>query len=134
VIPRMGLLVAALSVAGCGPFFNAVSAPPVGRTAQLDARNDTIEISAGVALAFECRGSVGDPCVGASATTDDPAIARVLPAYLDRTSGRGDWYGGGYHGPAPRSVFVVYGVAPGKTSLRVRSERGNQELPVTVLE
>jgi hypothetical protein len=138
VIPRSGLLVFLLLAAACGPKFTALSTPPVSRTARLDTHEETIEISAGVALAFECHTPGGYPCSGASASSDDPAVARVLPAYTDDVSERWAWHGAAphwaWHGTAPRSVFVVYGVAPGRTVLRVRSQNGDEQLSVTVVD
>jgi hypothetical protein len=91
----------------------------------------------GVALAFECSDPSGEPCAKATATSADPAVARVLPAYIDDVSERWGPYGPaphwGWHGPAPRSAFVVWGVAPGTTLLSVRTESGNEELRVSVV-
>jgi hypothetical protein len=138
VIPRLALLAWALFAAACGPRFTALSTPPITRTARLDTRAESIELSTGVALAFECHAASGQHCIGARASSDDPAVARVLPAYMDDLSERWGWHSPAphwaWHGSAPRSAFVVYGVAPGKTVLRVRSDNGDEELAVTVID
>ncbi len=124
------LLLAAtsLSLSACGPFFHAASTPPPTRTASLNRASDQIEISTGVALAFECR-SGGTPCEDAKAVSQDPNIAQVLPAHINRTTERWRW-----RGPQPRTGFVVYGVAPGKTTLRVTYNGDSEgQLSVTVL-
>ena len=126
---RTLLLASALSAAGCGPFFHAVSTPPPTRTARLDRAADRIEVSPGVALAFECRNGNGEPCQDATAVSQDERVAKVLPAHLNQTSEAWGW-----HGPQPRKGFVVYGVAPGTTTLNVTYDGDDHgELTVTVL-
>lgn len=130
------LCVLLATTTGCGPFFHGVSTPPPTRTATLDRGNDHIEVSQGVALAFECRDVGGVPCEKASAKSQDERIAKVLPAYLDRTSEGEHWGGPRHHwsGPQPRTAFVVYGIAPGTTKLNVHYGGNDQaELTVTVL-
>ncbi len=125
------LLLAAtgLSLSACGPFFHAASTPPPTRTASLNRASDHIEISTGVALAFECRDGNGEPCKDAKAVSQDAGIAKVLPAHINLTTERWRWTG-----PQPRTGFVVYGVAPGKTTLRVTYDGDDHgELSVTVV-
>lgn len=129
MIPRLGLLAAAALAVGCNPVFHAISAPPLAKTARLDSRAETIELSPGVALAFECLNPAGDPCEKATASVDDPKVAGVAPAYLDRLSASWRW-----RGPQPQSGFVVWGVAAGKTVIRVRSDSGDAELEVRIVD
>lgn len=130
MIPRMGLFALAALAIGCGPTFHAVTAPPATRTAALDAEAETIEISPGVALAFECLPHISTAeCEAASPSVDDPRIANVLPAYLAQVDEH--WWM--RNGPQPRVSFVVWGVAPGKTKLRLRSKDGESVLDVRVV-
>jgi hypothetical protein len=128
MIARIALVLGLLLAGGCSPHFVAVTTPPVTRAARLDQFEDTLEISPGVAVGFECFSWDWEACQKATASVDDPKIARVAPAYLDDVSKFWHW-----RGPAPRSAFVIWGVAPGKTVVRVRSENANSEIEVTVV-
>src|SRR5262249_42773452 len=102
------------------------------RVAKLDREGDRVEISRGVALAFECRDGNYAPCENASATADDTRIAQILPAHLNDVSEPWDW-----GGPNPKTAFVVVGVAAGTTKLRVHYGKGtgsDGSLIVTVLD
>jgi len=114
---------------GCSPSFYGVSPPPPGYTAVLHTAADTISISSGVALAFECRSASYSPCEKATATVDDPAIAKVMPAYFNQVSERWTW-----GGPKPVNGFVVIGLKPGATTIRVKSDNGDGELKVSVVQ
>jgi predicted small lipoprotein YifL len=125
--------VAALaSLAGCGPKFEALTVPPPSKTAELDDEERTISVSKGVALAFECS-SESQPCVSPSAKTEDAGIASVLPAYVDAVSPAVAGSQGRTAGAKPRSVFVVLGVAEGKTTLSVTTDDGDADFDVEVV-
>jgi len=53
-------------LAGCSPNFQSITVPPPTKKAELDDEDRTIEVSKGVALAFECINQ-GVPCASASA-------------------------------------------------------------------
>ncbi len=111
--------------AGCEPTLAATTAPPPSAIAALDDWDDRIEISHGVALAFEC--TFNGPCIDATASTDDPTIAEVRPAISDDLD---PW--GGQRGPQPRTMFVVCGKQAGRTTLHLRSDDGDRDLRVDV--
>jgi hypothetical protein len=123
-----GLLLLGL-VSGCGPYLAALTAPPPSRTAALDDVAQTIELSAGVALAFSCDSWAARPCQGAEARTDDPAIARIYPAHLSQLSRDG---GPGQRGPRIETGFVIAGLKPGTTTLRLSSDDGEVVFAVEV--
>lgn len=139
--PRARSLLRALALAlvtwlliGCGPALYAVSTPPPTRTARLDVEHPLfakprhkVRLSAGVALAVNC--SDGGPCHDMRATSDDPAVATVVPAHLNRLEI--DYLA---HDTTPAATFVVVGVKPGTTTVRVRSKEGNTKIAVTVIE
>lgn len=119
---------------GCTPTLYAVSTPPPTRTARLYSkqpvfgnRKHFVEISAGVALAFNC--SDGGPCRRATATSDDPGVAQVMPAHLDQLEL--DYLNSD---TTPPATFVLTGVRPGETVVRVRSADGNASIKVKVVE
>ena len=127
----VGLLAAALLV-GCTPHLYAITTPPPTRTAELRSENPIFakrkhfaRLSAGVALAFNCSNS--GPCRGATATSDDASIARVERAHLGRLE----------HDvmsvdSTPPTTFLLVGVQPGETWVRVRSKSGNTKIKVTI--
>src|SRR5262249_17859398 len=123
--------VAALSLAGAGallwrysPNFQALTIPPPTKTAKLHDANRTIEVSKSVALNFECNYQ-GVPCTSAKAEVDDSKIATVMPAFVDALSPAIAGGSGRTRGAKPRAVFVVLGVAEGKTTLSVKSDDGD---------
>ena len=122
----VGATLIALLGSGCGPWFYSVTTPPPTRTASLDTSRRKIELSPGVALGFICEKS--GPCRNASAVSDDPSIARVFSAHLNHL------HYAGLAGHRQATSFVVVGVTPGKTTIRVRSSDGNKTLSVTVID
>ena len=126
------ILLAAL--AGCGDVYvQALTVPPPGKVAQLDAENLELEVSRGVAFAFECTESNSDytgPCRDSTLSSDDAAIAQAFPSYLDSLAGA---YGGGDLGPRSRSAFVVVGMTAGKTDLRLATPDKDLSIRVTVV-
>jgi hypothetical protein len=119
-----------LLLAACNPTLTAMSMPPPGRTGWLDTKHRTLEVSPGVAIAFECEKWDGGPCKNATATADDPAIATVMPAHLARLDARIDDTSTSM---VPTTSFVVVARASGVTTVRVRSDDGDRTLAVTVL-
>ena len=127
-----GLSHCALMATGCDTRFTALSVPPPGKTAELDDDDRRIEISRGVALAFECVSHYGDPCSGAKAGVEQPQVAEVFSGYLDvLTEAR--LYGPEPKGGEPRTIFVVVGRQAGQARLRVNSGDGNATFSVDVL-
>jgi hypothetical protein len=123
---------AAVLFVGCTPNLYAITTPPPTRTAELRSENPIFakrkhfaRLSAGVALAFNC--SRSGPCRGATAASDDPSIARVERAHLNRLEQ--DLMSADSRSPA---TFVLVGVRPGETWVRVRSKSGNAKIKVTV--
>ena len=125
------LAVAAL-LAGCGEItVTALTPPPPGKTAVLD--GEDLDLSRGIALAFECVASNDDyngPCRDATATSSDPGVARVFPSYLDTLAPA--WKGGGAGGPRSRTAFVVIGLAEGTSEVRVETSDGDVSIDVSV--
>lgn len=135
------LALSALTVllGGCSPFFFTVTEPPPahqGRFAGDDEKGvEQIVVSKGVAIAIECREPwFGEPCAHATARSENPEIAVVLPTHLkevpDPTSYR-------YADPmfrAERTGFVVAGVAKGETTITVSSTDGDQVFHVIVAD
>jgi len=116
-------LLAAGVVAGCENHYEAITAPPPGLTASLDDQSKSIRLSRGVSIAFACTNQRGEPC-GRTSSTENTGTARIFPANLDDLT---EW--GYLHGPQPQAVFVVVGIAEGKTAVQA----GADSLSVTVL-
>jgi predicted small lipoprotein YifL len=125
-------LAAASAIAGCGPNFEPLTVPPPTKTAELDDEERTIEVSRGVAIAFECLDQ-GQPCESPAAETDDGAIATVMPAYVDALSPAMAGSQGRTAGAKPRSVFVVLGLSEGTTTIKITSDDGDAEFEVKVV-
>jgi hypothetical protein len=112
-IPCLAFLLAAFA-SGC-TYYGALTPPPPGRVASLNTSDNELRLSRGVALAFECVTPNGNPCSEGVATIDDPKVAQVYPAHV----GKLDRYMQGTFTPAS---YVVVGLAPGKTLLRIPGE------------
>lgn len=127
------VMIAALA-AGCGDVtVEALTVPPPGKVAQLDAENRVLELSAGVAFAFECteaNGGYSGPCRDSVASSENPDIAGVFPSYLDTLAPA---YSRGDLGPRSRSAFVVVGLAAGTASLTVTTPTENVAITVHVV-
>jgi hypothetical protein len=120
-------------LSGCGPYLAALTAPPPLQTATLDDVAQTIELSAGVALAFSCESWAAMPCQNAKARTDDAAVAQIYQAHLNHLSR--DWGAGpGQRGPRIETGFVIAGLKPGKTTLRLSSDDGELAFAVEVVK
>lgn len=121
----------AVALSGC-VHLSAVTTPPPTRTANLNDDAETIEVSAGAALGFECWHNTfwgAGPCQNATARTDDPNTARVYPAYIDqlvpdyRQRSKSEQVG-----------FVIVGLSPGTTLLRIKTDGTEDEYVVKVVE
>jgi hypothetical protein len=128
---RAAFALLAPALSGC-IHLSAVTAPPPTRTAHLSERNRKIELSAGAALGFDCRHSTfwtNGPCPNATARTDDPSVARVYPAHLDPQVA--DFY---WRSMTKRVGFIIVGIRPGTTRLRVSADGTEDQYVVTVLD
>lgn len=122
----------ALSSTGCTPSLAAVSTPPPTKTARLYSKQPLFQklryyanLSTGVALAFTC--THGDPCKNAKISIDDPTVVKVLPAHLARLEMeplRRD--------SLPPSTFLLVGLQPGNTTVRLRASGADATIAVTV--
>lgn len=134
MIARAAILLALSAMAaGCTPTLYAVSTPPPTRDAehsQTPFQDDVLHVSKGVAIAFDCFDPfLGGSCRDASAKIDDPEIAKVFPAHLEREK---DPYFGGYGDARRRSGFVMVGVKEGRTTVHVQSAEGVRNVLVIV--
>jgi len=132
-----GLVLAVLG-SGCRPVVFPVSSAPLEREGTIDGvvestGDDVIHVSKGVALALECR----DPwdwnaCDAMNVRSASPAIARVLPAHLDKYRspyGMTEWQDADR---SHRAAFVVMGVEAGETDVTLRSAQGARRYHVVV--
>ena len=133
---RNFILVACLvgcSLGGCGDVsLTALTPPPPGKIATLDDEHQTLEISRGIAFAFEClstNDSYSGPCRDATAVAGDEGIVNVFPGYLDTLAQSWD---DGASGPRSRTAFVVVALTAGVTDLVVTTSEGDVNLEVTV--
>ncbi|MEJ7604161.1 MAG: hypothetical protein WKG01_40225 [Kofleriaceae bacterium] len=127
VVPMFALL------AACSPSLTAQSVAPPGRAARLDAvsgfwgvKSYRLELSEGVAFALTCH--KGGPCEHLVATSDDPKIAQVRTAALQRLDPAGF-----SDSQAAAAAVVIIGKTPGTTTIRVRSKDGGRDVRVTVV-
>ena len=124
-------MLCALGLSGC-VHLSAVTTPPPTRTAELDDSAETIEVSAGAALGFECWHTNffdAGPCAKGKARTDDPNVAQVFPAYLDHLVPSTYW-----RSRAQQSGFVIVGISPGATTLRIETNGTEDEYVVKVVK
>jgi hypothetical protein len=120
------LLVLLSSLVGCAPDLTQLTAPPPGRTATIDNQDDVIELSRGVALAFECA-----RCEDATISVDDETIAELRRAHLNDLGETGYYASPG----RDRTGHVLLGRTPGITQLHVKlPDRENARYRVTVLD
>jgi hypothetical protein len=117
-VKRVSVLVLAL-FAGLGcTHMEPLSVAPPGHHADVANGQRKIEISKGVAVAFTCVTAWGNRCAPA-AHMDDPAIAQVYPAHLQRL----EWFSAGKFEP---TSFVLVGIKPGETVLRIPGEQSTR--------
>ncbi len=108
------LLLAAIACSACTSY-HAVTPSVPSRTAALDNAHDTLTVSQGVALGFECTTAWGNPCAAGQATVDDQKVARVYAAHLNHLEGF-------LNGVLPPTSYVVVGMQPGQTTLHIPGE------------
>jgi hypothetical protein len=128
----------AVSSAGCKPFIAPVTSAPIDHEGRVEAEefndaDDIIHVSKGAAIAVECRAEPWwQPCSGATARTENNAIARVLPAHLEKY--RSPWGNTDYvdADSSHRSSFVVVGVDAGETVLHFETQDGNRAFHIVV--
>jgi hypothetical protein len=125
-VKRALLLV--LVLAGCNPHLFAASVPPPGAVGRLHTKYRWSELTEGTVLAFTCE-KYGSPCQRATARSEDPTIADVLPAALATLESAPM----GGVGNTPTSEFVIVGKKPGITHVRIQATQGHVDLKVTVL-
>jgi len=118
-------------LAGCKPVLYALSPPPPGRSAWLDSKDSTLEVSQGIAIAIACEKD--GPCRHATARADDPSIAEVVPAHLARLDARTEPGFTPTTSMVPATSFVLIARSAGHTVVRVRSADGDRDLDVTVV-
>lgn len=127
-------LLCTLLVAGCSDVnVTALTVPPPGKVAELDNENLKLELSRGVAFAFECGESNNDytgPCRDSTITSKDATIAQAFPSYLDELAPA---WGGGDLGPRSKAAFVVVGMTAGKTKLELSTPEQDLSIDVTVV-
>lgn len=130
---KRAILIALLG-AGCGEVnVAALTVPPPGKTAQLDAENQTLHLSRGVAFAFECTewdNSYDGPCRNARVTATNPDVAPAYKSYVDSLAPTWD---GGDVGPRSRAAFVIVGLAVGDAKVRVDTSDDYVTIDVTVI-
>lgn len=118
----------AAALSGCSPELQALTVPPPGAVAELDDQAETVALTRGIALGFECIYQ-GRPCEGASAEVEDPAVASVFPAYVDLLSRQTE---AATAGTTPRAAFVLVGIQEGSTTLKVTSDDGDEAFAVEI--
>lgn len=118
-------------IAGCDPRLTALTAAPPTAVAELDTTDDSVRLSQGIALAFECTAYAGGPCENAAASSADEAITKVFPAFVDLLA-PGDTTQRAI-ASEPRAVFVLVGAAPGDTTVTITSGDGSVDVSVKVL-
>ena len=120
-------LAAVTMTLGCETSLSALSGAPPGMVAELNEKDETIELSQGAALAFECNYQ-GGPCDGASITVDNSKVAEVREAFFDDLQ-----YDADLRSPGSQTVFVLIAKQPGETGLAVRGGGADADYDVTVL-
>lgn len=113
---------------GCSPILVDVSTPPPSKVAEHSREifaDDEIHLSRGVVIAFDCLDPWDfSPCKADTVRTEDPAVARVMRAHLQRE--KSPW-GGGYD-TTQKEGYVLVGVKPGATTMYI----GGPDGPTTV--
>ncbi|HEY5938656.1 MAG TPA: hypothetical protein VIU61_28590 [Kofleriaceae bacterium] len=130
------VLLAAASLAACNPTLTAQSIAPPGRSMVFDSVDGwwgntkyyRLEMSEGVAFAVTCED--GGPCEKLVATSDDPNVAEVRPAALQKLATD---FRGNNQTQFALSAVVIVGKHPGMTTIRLRSKDGNRDVKVTIV-
>lgn len=127
---------AVVALAACNPTLSAQSIAPPGRNMVFDSVDGfwgntkyyRLEMSEGVAFAVTCEKS--GPCEKLVATSDDPGVAEVRPAALQKLVPTD--YRGMNQTQIAMSAVVIVGKHPGQTTIRLRSKDGNRDVKVTI--
>jgi len=123
------ILFVAIACVGCQPLFSMSSAPPT-TTAAFNWHQDRIDISKGVVLAMSCRDVWwGGPCQNMTVSSDDPTIAAVQLVHLDKYMNQAGFV---YDAHRQRSLFLIAGVRPGVTKIRVGGDDADEVIHVYV--
>ncbi|HEY1695800.1 MAG TPA: hypothetical protein VGG39_26715 [Polyangiaceae bacterium] len=121
-----GLAAIALAAAtGCAPQLSAITPAPPDRVLELDADHDRIELSEGVAVAFECTRD-GSPCRGVHGSVAAEGVAGVYATQLARLDR-------GVFRESNVSTLTLVGLKPGSTTLRVSAEGWTHDYTVSVV-
>ena len=131
------VMLAVASLAACNPTLTAQSIAPPGRSMVFDSVDGfwgntkyyRLEMSEGVAFAVTCE--KGGPCERLVATSDDPGVAEVRPAALQKLL-QTDFRSPNQTQVAFSAVVIV-GKHPGQTTIRLRSKDGNRDVKVTIV-
>jgi hypothetical protein len=115
-----------MALVGCSPeLWLRTPAPPSTKIAY-NSTDKVIEITQGIAVAFEviCYGE----CVDVHASTDSPNVAKAFSAHfasIDRGYGLG--------ADRNTSALALVGLAPGRTTLRVYADKRTTDYVVNVV-
>lgn len=121
------LALAAL-LAGCHSIeLDAVSEPPPTLRGRIFADDKEIHLSPGVALAVQCVDTCDGPCRGPKVRSDDDAVVEVRKAYHLAGVARGE---SEEHNAA---TYVLLGLSPGRTEVRVESDCTDDTYVVKVI-
>lgn len=130
---RILLLLSIALTAGCEVLtLSAVTVPPPGKTAHLDDEDDTIDISRGVAIGFDCLANedgYSGPCREPTVSVDDDTVASIYTSYTDSLA---ESYNHRHAGARARTMFVVVGLREGKTEVFINTKDGGISLDVNV--
>jgi hypothetical protein len=132
----LGLLAALALLSGChdAKEFRMISVPPPAKVGSLD--QHTIRLSKGVALGIECidpESKAARTCGRLHGRSNDPAVARAFAADTDQLASA--WAPGRTSRLTERrSVFVVTGLAAGRTHVQIQTSGSLEDFDVEVVE
>ena len=114
--------------------FDAITVPPPSRIAELNDDDRTIELSKGVALAFDCTFSYAEACGDASIASSDANIAAGFLGYSGELQSVYDYGQDRGSGDQSYTRFVVVGYEVGTSTLSIRTEKGDADFLVQVFD
>ena len=130
---KRAILAVALLATGCSEItLSALTVAPPGKTAHLDDEDDTLDLSRGIAIGFECTGSddgYHGPCRDTKVYVDNHEIIAAYTSFMDQLD---ESWNTGHAGARAKTAIVVVGLQPGKTQVTVDTKDGNVTLDVTV--
>ena len=131
-VSAIATALAIASTAGCSPLLVDVSTPPPSKVAEHTRQifaDDEVHLSRGVVIAFDCLDPWDfSPCKAETVRTENPSVARVLRAHLEREKSH---WGGGYD-TTQKEGYVLVGVKPGATTLFIGGPDGGTTVRVVV--